>query len=123
MDLWEEQFRTDRAISYCMRLSLIHVHCHSVAVSGLKTDKNVLSKQIAAIEKEIATAIQKIKVRSWVISLVLKQLYNNSVESSTLLQDDNNLFQACHNYWERAVRTHLVDKLWDFDACSWLLIM
>jgi hypothetical protein len=48
-----------------MRLSLIH--CHSVAVSGLKTDKNVLSKQIAAIEKEIATAIQKIKVRSWVI--------------------------------------------------------
>jgi hypothetical protein len=54
-----------------MRLSLIH--CHSVAVSGLKTDKNVLSKQIAAIEKEIATAIQKIKVRSWVISL-LKQL-------------------------------------------------
>jgi hypothetical protein len=76
-----------------MRLSLIH--CHSVAVSGLKTDKNVLSKQIATIDKEIATAIQKIKVRSWVISLVLKQLYNNYVESSTLLQDDNNLFQTC----------------------------
>jgi hypothetical protein len=81
-----------------MRLSLIH--CHSVAVSGLKTDKNVLSKQIAAIEKEIATAIQKIKVRSWVISL-LKQLYNNSVESSTLLQDDNNLLQTCHNNWKQ----------------------
>lgn len=36
-------------------------HCLNV-VSGLKTDKKVLAKQISDIEKEISAAIQKIKV-------------------------------------------------------------
>ena len=31
-------------------------------VSGLKTDKNVLSKQLAAIETDITAAMKKIKV-------------------------------------------------------------
>jgi hypothetical protein len=36
----------------------------------------------------------------------LEQLVASLLSSSTLKQDDNNLFQTCHNNWEQAVRTH-----------------
>jgi hypothetical protein len=46
---------------------------------------------------------------------VLEQLVESLLVSSTLLEDDNNLIQtSCVNICEQAVRTHPVDKLWEF---------
>jgi hypothetical protein len=47
------------------------------------------------------------------ISDLLEQLVASLLASSTLLQDDNNLFQTCQQLGQ-AVGTHLVDKLRDF---------
>ena len=44
------------------------------------------------------------------ISILLEQLVVSLLASSTLLQDDNNLFQTCQQMGQ-VVRTHFVNKL------------
>jgi hypothetical protein len=36
----------------------------------------------------------------------LEQLVASLLPSSTLQQGDNNLFQTCHNNWEKALQIH-----------------
>jgi hypothetical protein len=53
-------------------------------------------------------------VATSLLSDLLEQLVASLLASSTLLRDDNNLFQTCQQlHGEQAVRTHLADKLWD----------
>jgi hypothetical protein len=57
------------------------------------------------------------------ISDLLEQLVATLLAWSTLLQDDNNLFQTCHNNWEQALRAYFVDKLCEIFTCvvgNWL---
>ena len=41
------------------------------------------------------------------ISDLLEQLVASLLPSSTLLQDDNNLFQTFHNNWEEGMQTYI----------------
>ena len=66
-------------------------------MSGLKTDKNVLSKQIADIEKEIAAAIRKIKVGQ--CTSFSKQSSIKSDESHVTTW----IFLHVHNSWLNVV--------------------
>jgi predicted PolB exonuclease-like 3'-5' exonuclease len=85
-----------------------------VVTSPVLDDGNLLQVVPTRLIQAVRNKLLRTYCRQLIVNNVLRaddiRLVGTTCRESVGLQEDNNLFQNCHNNWKQAVLTHLVDK-------------